>query len=99
MAECERLLRAAGEMSAEAVKIRTTLAKTIEDVEHHLVRLPTLAQGEAQRVRQMMQSETDQLLDLSARTISTIHARVPMNAARPGGADDAGGRTSRAATG
>ena len=75
MAECERLLRAAGEMSAEAQTIRTTLAKTIEDVERHLVRLPTLAQGEAQRVRQMMQSETDQLLDLSARTISTIHAR------------------------
>ena len=75
MAECERLLRAAGEMSAEAQNIRTTLAKTIEDFEHHLVRLPTLAQGEAQRIRQMMQSETDQLLDLSARTISTIHAR------------------------
>jgi hypothetical protein len=75
MAECERLLRAAGEMSAEALTIRTTLAKTVEDVERHLVRLPTLAQGEAQRVRQMMQSETDQLLDLSARTISTIHAR------------------------
>ena len=75
MAECERLLRAAGEMSAEAQTIRTTLAKTVEDVERHLVRLPTLAQGEAQRVRQMMQSETDQLLDLSARTISTIHAR------------------------
>ena len=75
MVECERLLRAAGEMSAEAQTIRTTLAKTIEDLEHHLVHLPTLAQGEAQRIRQMMQSETDQLLDLSARTISTIHAR------------------------
>ena len=76
MAECERLLRAAGEMSAEATQIRTALAKAIEEVERHLTRLPTVAQGEAQRVRQMVQSETDQILDLSARTLSTIHARA-----------------------
>ena len=75
MAECERLLRAAGEMGAEAAKIRELLGKTIADVEHHLVRLPTLAQGEAQRIRHMVQTETDQMLDLSARAISTIHAR------------------------
>ncbi len=79
MAECERLLRAAGEMSAEAHEIRTSLAKAIEEVERHLTRLPTVAQGEAQRIRQMVQNETDQILDLSARTLSTIHAR----AARP----------------
>ena len=76
MGECERLLRVAGEMSAEALAIRANLSKTIEDVERHLIRLPALAQGEAQRVRQMMQTETEQLLDLSARTISTIHARI-----------------------
>ena len=75
MAECERLLRAAGEMSAEANQIRATLAKAIEEVEIHLIRLPTVAQGEAQRIRQMVQNETDQILDLSARTLSTIHAR------------------------
>jgi hypothetical protein len=75
MAECEKLLRAAGEMSAEAVRIREVLSKTAEDVERHLTRLPTLAQGEAQRIRQMVQTETDQMLDLSARAISTIHAR------------------------
>ena len=75
MAECEKLLRAAGEMSAEATQIRETLAKTIEDVERHLSRLPTVAQGEAQRIRQMVQTETDEMLDLSARAISTIHTR------------------------
>ena len=75
MAECEKLLRAAGEMSAEASGIRNSLAKAIEEVERHMSRLPTLAQGEVQRIRQMVQNETDQMLDLSARTISTIHAR------------------------
>jgi len=75
MAQCDKLLRAAGEMSAEASRIRETLNKTIEDVEKHLTRLPTVAQGEAQRVRHMVQTETDQILDLSARAISTIHAR------------------------
>ena len=75
MAECERLLRAAGELSAEASQIRSGLSKAIEEVERHLTRLPTLAQGEAQRIRQMVQNETDQILDLSARTLSTMHAR------------------------
>ena len=40
MAECERLLRTSGELSAEAAEIRTTLAKTVEDVTHHLLTLP-----------------------------------------------------------
>ena len=75
MAECEKLLRVAGEMSAEATLVRTSLAKAVEEMERHLARLPILASGEAQRVRQMVQSETEQMLDLSARTLSTIHAR------------------------
>jgi hypothetical protein len=75
MAECERLLRASGEMSAEASKIRTLLSETTKEVEKHLIRLPGLAQEEARRVRQMMASETEQILDLSARTMSTLHAR------------------------
>ena len=85
MAECERLLRAAGEMNAEASQIRSTLAQAVEEVEHHLVRLPTLAQGEAQRIRHMVQSETDQMLDLSARTISTIHQRSAQGRAQLSG--------------
>ena len=75
MAECERLLRSAGEMSAEASKIRTMLAEATRDVEKHLIRLPGLAEEEARRLRLMMASETELLLDLSARTMSTLHAR------------------------
>ena len=76
MAECERLLRTAGELSAQANDIRTGLTKAVEEVEHHLLSLPAVAQQEAQRVRQMVRVETEEILDLSARTLSTIHART-----------------------
>src|SRR3954463_16043310 len=75
MAECERLLRASGEMSAEASKIRNMLNDTTKDMEKHLSRLPGMAEEEARRVRQLITSETDQLLSLSARTMNTLHAR------------------------
>jgi len=87
MAECERLLRASGEMSAEAGKIRSLLSETTREVEKHLIRLPGLAQEEARRVRQMMAAETEQILDLSARTMSTLHARSTAKVTPP----DAGG--------
>jgi hypothetical protein len=76
MAECERLLRAAGEMAIEAQAIRETMAKSVEDVERHVLNLPVLAQQEAQRVRQMVRNETEEMLDLSARTLSKIQARI-----------------------
>lgn len=75
MGECERLLRVAGELSAEANKIRGTLAKSSEELERHLIRLPGLAQDEARRVRLVVQGETEQILDLSARAMSALHAR------------------------
>jgi hypothetical protein len=76
MAECDRLLRTASEMSAEAGKIRTLLSDTSRDLEKHLTRLPGLAQEEARRVRQLVSTETETILDLSARTLSTLHARA-----------------------
>lgn len=84
MAECEKLLRTSGELSAEAAEIRTMLARTVEDVQHHLLTLPGIAQQEARRVRDMVRSETEEILDLSARTLSTIHARsVPRSLRKP----------------
>jgi hypothetical protein len=83
MAECDRLLRTAGEMSAEAAKIRTLLSDTSRDLEKHLMRLPGLAQEEARRVRQLVSSETEQILDLSARALSTVRARATGKLAPP----------------
>jgi hypothetical protein len=90
MAECDRLLRTAGEMSAEAAKMRTLLSDTSRDLEKHLMRLPGLAQEEARRVRQLVSSETEQILDLSARALSTVRARAtgkltPPDSFNPGG--------------
>jgi hypothetical protein len=75
MAECERLLRASGEMNAEAGRIRNMLTETTRDLEKHISRLPGMADEEARKVRHIMALETQQLLDMSARTMSTIYAR------------------------
>ncbi len=75
MAECERLLRASGELAVQAGEIKKALAGTVAEVEKHLVSLPGVAQQEAARVRELVRSETDAILDLSARTLSTVHAR------------------------
>ncbi len=90
MVECERLLRAAGELASEANEIKDTLSKAVAEVESHLLTLPGVAQQEAARVREMVRSETDEILDLSARTLSTIHARTAARSGlRPSAAEPA----------
>ncbi|MGZ6009032.1 MAG: hypothetical protein ACXWLO_07080 [Rhizomicrobium sp.] len=88
MVECERLLRTSGELSAEAAAIRTSLSKTVEEVQQHLLTLPGIAQQEARRVRDMVRAETEEILDLSARTLSTIHARRDSRSLCPDAFDD-----------
>lgn len=80
MAECERLLRTAGELSAKAVEMRATLSSVSEEAQRHVLSLPSIAQQEAQRIRQMVRNETEEMLDISARTLSTIRARTAAKA-------------------
>lgn len=76
MAECERLLRTSGELSAKAVETRAALASVADEAQRHVLALPGIAQQEAQRIRQMVRNETEEMLDISARTLSTIRART-----------------------
>jgi hypothetical protein len=81
MAECERLLRTSGELSARAQETRASLASVADEAQRHVLALPGVAQQEAQRIRQMVRNETEEMLDISARTLSTIRARtVPRQA-------------------
>jgi hypothetical protein len=76
MAECQKLMRTAGELSTEAVQIKGALANAVSELEKQVMSLPGMAQQEATRVREMVRAETEEILDLSARTLSTIHART-----------------------
>jgi len=76
MAECQKLVKTAGDLADQANLIKASLAGTVLEVQHHLLSLPAIAQQESVRVRDMVRNETDEMLNISARTLSTIHART-----------------------
>ncbi|MCH8858463.1 MAG: hypothetical protein IID54_02675, partial [Proteobacteria bacterium] len=76
MGQCDQLLRAAASVAEEAEKARAALAKAAEEAERHIVALPGVAAQEAQRIRETLRTETEQMLDLSARTLATLRTRA-----------------------
>jgi len=75
MGQCDLLLRAAGSVAEEAEKARSALARAAEDTQRHMVSLPGVAAQEAERVRAALKAETEQMLDISARTLATLQTR------------------------
>lgn len=82
MAECDRLIRAAADLAAKSKEVSADLGRAVGDVNTHISTLPGIAQQEARRVRDMLRTETEEILDLSARTIATIHARTAVKQPR-----------------
>ena len=76
MGQCDHLLKAAASVAEEAEKARASLTKAAEEAERHIIALPGVAAQEAERVREIMRAETEQMLDISARTLATLHSRT-----------------------
>lgn len=75
MGQCDHLLKAASMVAEEAEKARASLTKAAEEAERHIIALPGVAAQEAERVRETLRSETEQMLDISARALATLHSR------------------------
>jgi hypothetical protein len=100
--ECVRLLRTAAELARESRSIKETLTTAVEDMQNQLLSLPGMARQEAQRVRDLVRQETEEILDLSARTVSEAQVRGAGRSnggpgAGPGGKDTLKGLTQRLA--
>jgi hypothetical protein len=82
MGSSDHLLRAAAHVAEQAEKARAALARAADEAERHIIALPGVAAQEAERVRLMVRSETEKMLDMSARTLATMQTRtVSRNAA------------------
>jgi hypothetical protein len=75
MAQCDALLKATATVAEETEKARVALSRAAEEAQRHIVALPGVAQQEAQRVRETVRAETEAMLDISARAITTLQAR------------------------
>ena len=75
MGQCDQLLRAAAAVAEEAEKARASLAKAADEAQRHMIAIPGVAAQEAERLRETLRNETAQMLDISARTLATLHAR------------------------
>ncbi len=76
MGQCDHLLKAASSVAEEAEKARASLTKAAEEAERHIIALPGVAAQEAERVRETLRNETEQMLDISARTLATLQSRT-----------------------
>lgn len=83
MAECQKLVQTSAKLADQTNAIRQAFSVSVGEVEKHLQSLPGVAQQEAARVREVVRAETDSILDMSSRTLSTIHARMPSRVGQP----------------
>ena len=76
MESSDHLLRATSGVAKQAEKARAALTRAAEDAERHMVAIPGVASQEAERIREAMRLETEKMLDMSARTLTTLQARA-----------------------
>lgn len=95
MGECDRLLHAAATVAEEAEKARAAMAKAASEAEQHIMSIPNVAAQEAERMRETMRSETEQMLETTSRTLATLHARNQTRHALPGPEGESAGEVER----